>query len=463
VEFRDYLRVLRKRWLVIVVLFLVGSVSALAFTFLQTPQYEASTVVFVAVQSSDSAQDLVNGSSFAQGEVKSYAEAVDTPLVLRPVIAQLGLNETPAKLAESVTGNATVDTVNISIVVTDPSASRAAKVANAVTSSFRQVVQKITRPSGGSSSPVSVSVLQPATVPKQATSPNIKLDIALGALAGLALGIAIAVLIEVLDTRVRSERDIQAIIATPIIGGIAFDPNAARRPLIVQDDPHSVRAESFRSLRTNLQFLQVDGGPKTYVVTSSVPHEGKTTTSANLAIVLADSHASVVIVDADLRRPKLAEYMGLEGAVGLTDVIIGRAKLADAIQPWGDQSLYVLPAGAIPPNPSELLGSAAMALLITELESQFDFVLVDLPPLLPVTDAALVSKLTRGALLVVAAGRTHRAEFAGAVGVLENVDAHIAGVIMTMLPTKGPDAQGYGAYGYGKYGYTSTAVNPAQI
>jgi succinoglycan biosynthesis transport protein ExoP len=301
--------------------------------------------------------------------------------------------------------------------------------------------------------------LQPATIPKQPISPNLKLDIALGALVGLALGAGIAVLTEVFDTRIRSERDIEAIIAAPIIGGISFDPEAVRRPLIVQDDPHSARAESFRSLRTNLQFLEVDGGPRTFIVSSSIPHEGKTTTTANLAIVLADSHASVVIVDADLRRPKLADYMGLEGAVGLSDVVIGRANLADVLQPWGDQGLYVLPAGTIPPNPSELLGSAAMARVLKDLESQFDVVLLDLPPLLPVTDAALMSKMARGVLLVVAAGRTHRGEFAGAVGVLENVGAHVAGVIMTMLPTKGPDAHRYGGYGYGQYGYTSLAAD----
>jgi succinoglycan biosynthesis transport protein ExoP len=206
--------------------------------------------------------------------------------------------------------------------------------------------------------------------------------------------------------------------------------------------------------------LEVESGGRSFVITSSIPSEGKTTTSANLAIALADSGAQVVIIDGDLRRPKLASYMGLEGAVGLTDVLISRTELADALQPWGRGNLVVLPAGTVPPNPSELLGSRAMASLIQTLEAEFDVVLIDLPPLLPVTDAALVSKLTRGALVVVAAGRTHKGELAGAIATLENVGANVAGVILTMLPTKGPDAYGYGRYGYGQYGYASDAEAP---
>jgi capsular exopolysaccharide synthesis family protein len=465
VELRDYLRILRKRWIIIVVLTLVGVAAAAAASILTTPEYEASTIVFVSVQSDTNVQDLASGNNFTQGQVKSYAEAVSTPLVLDPVIRRLNLNESAAKLALSVTGTSELDTVNITITATDPSPTRAANIANAVTESFRTTIAQITKPASGHTSPVSASVLQPATVPTDPTSPNTKLDIALGLLVGLAIGVGLAVLIDVLDTRIRGKRDVTLITNAPIIGGIALDPNAVTRPLIVQDDPHSPRAESFRILRTNLQFLEVEPGPKSFVMTSAVPGEGKTTTSANLAITIAESGAKVVILDADLRRPKLAEYLGLEGGVGLSDVLIGRVPLADALQPWGRGTLNVLPAGSIPPNPSELLGSTAMAALLRTLETQFDVVIIDLPPLLPVTDAALVSKLTRGTLVVVAAGNTHKGEFAAAISALENVGANVAGVIITMLPTKGPDAYGYGRYGYGRYGYggysSSVTTTPA--
>jgi succinoglycan biosynthesis transport protein ExoP len=456
-ELRDYLRILRKRWIVIVVMTLLGLACAAASTIVTTPTYQASTLVYVQVQSSGTVGELAQGSTFIQSQIKSFAEVVSTPRVLDSAIKSLRLDESASHLSESVQASAPIDSVNIEITVKRASPSEAADIANAVTASFRNVVGEITAStSTAAASQVSVSILRDATIPENPISPNTPLNLALGFLAGLAFGLSIAVLRETLDTRVRGERDVSAITSAPIIGGISFDPSAVDKPLIVQDDPRSVRAEAFRTLRTNLQFLDVESGARSFVITSSIPSEGKTTTSANLAIALADSGARVVIIDGDLRRPKLASYMGLEGAVGLTDVLISRVELEDALQPWGRNNLVVLPAGTVPPNPSELLGSRTMASLVHSLEAEFDVVLIDLPPLLPVTDAALVSKLTRGAIIVVAAGRTHKGELAGAISTLENVGANVAGVVLTMLPTKGPDAYGYGGYGYGQYGYVQT-------
>jgi capsular exopolysaccharide synthesis family protein len=245
---------------------------------------------------------------------------------------------------------------------------------------------------------------------------------------------------------------VEQVTDVPILGGIVFDPKAKERPLIVHVDPRSPRAESFRTLRTNLQFLDVGRTDRSFVVTSSIESEGKSTTGANLAIALADAGSRVLLVDADLRRPKVADYMGLEGAVGLTDVLIGRAELKDVIQQWGRGKLFVLPAGKIPPNPSELLGSARMTHFIGEFNRTFDVVIFDSPPLLPVTDAAILAKNVGGAIIIVAAGRTHKNQLKGAVASLNNVGAPISGLVLTMLPTKGPDAYGYGHYGYG-YGY----------
>jgi succinoglycan biosynthesis transport protein ExoP len=456
VDIRDYLRILRKHWVTIVCMTLLGVASAAGSTILTTPTYQASTLVYIQVQSSGTVGELAQGSSFVQSQVKSFAEVVSTPRVLDSAIKTLRLDESAEQLAKSVTASAPLDSVNVQITVTRDSPADASEIADAVTASFQEVVGEITTSTGPTpTSQVSVSVLRDASVPEAPIAPNTQMNLIIGFLVGLVAGLGIAFLRELLDTRVRGERDVTAITSAPIIGGISFDPSAVDKPLIVQDDPRSVRAEAFRTLRTNLQFLEVESGARSFVITSSIPSEGKTTTSANLAIALADSGAQVVIIDADLRRPKLASYMGIEGAVGLTDVLISRAELADVLQPWGRGNLVVLPAGTVPPNPSELLGSRAMASLIHTLEMEFDVVLIDLPPLLPVTDAALVSKLTRGAIVVVAAGRTHKGELAGAIATLENVGANVAGIIMTMMPTKGPDAYGYGRYGYGSYGYSS--------
>ena len=452
-ELRDYIRILRKSWVLIVLLTLVGVGASAGYSLFQTPQFSATSKVFVSTQNAGSTSELAQGASFTVARVKTYSDLVSTPLVLLPVIANLDLGITAGELAEKITASAPLDTSIIDITVTDSDPVRAAETAIAISSSLTDVVAEIETPDVvGAVSPVRLTLAQEATVPSVPVSPNVPLNIALGALVGLALGLGIAVLRETLEMRIRNERDVEQITDLPVLGGIVFDPKAGERPLIVHVDPRSPRAESFRTLRTNLQFLDIERTDRAFVVTSSIEAEGKSTTGANLAIALADAGSRVLLVDADLRRPKLADYMGIEGAVGLTDVLVGRAELTDVIQPWGRAQLFVLPGGRIPPNPSELLGSARMTHLIAEFNRTFDVVIFDAAPLLPVTDAAILAKNVGGAIIVVAAGRTHKNQLKSAISVLDNVGAPISGLVLTMLPTKGPDAYGYGQYGYG-YGY----------
>ena len=447
-ELREYIRILRRSWILILLALLLGIGAAAGYSLVQTPEYRASAKVFVSTQSAGTVSDLSQGNSFTQQAVKSYADVVSTPVVLEPVIAQLGLDETAESLAPRVSASAAADTVIIEIAAQDQQAETAAVIANAVAKSFSDVVAQLVPEDTGGQPQVKITTLQEARIPASPVSPRVPLNLALGALVGLALGIAVSVLRSTLDTRIRGERDLRLVTDAPVLGGIAFDPKAKERPLIVQSDPRSPRAESFRSLRTNLQFLDFGGRARSFVITSAVESEGKSTTTANLAIALSDAGARVAVIDADLRRPKLASYLGLEGAVGLTDVLIGRAKLTDVLQPWGNRNMFVLPAGQIPPNPSELLGSRTMVTLLKDLEAEFDTVLIDAPPLLPVTDSAVLSKSAGGAILVVSSGRAHRGQVHAAIESLNSVGAEVLGVVLTMLPTKGPDAYGYGQYGY---------------
>jgi polysaccharide biosynthesis transport protein len=450
VELRDYLRVLRHSWILVLAITVIAVVAATGYSLLITPQYEATTKVFVSTQTATSVSDLTQGNNFTQQVVQSYSDIVTTPIVLDPVIARLGLTVSPELLAERITASAALNTVVIEISATDASPELAAGIANAVARSFTEVVGTLTPATSSGITPVKVTIVQEASVPLSPSSPNIPRNVALGLLAGLVLGAATAVLRYVIDTRIRGVHDVEAISPAPILGGIAFDANAVKRPLIVQDDPRSPRAESFRSLRTNLQFLEYGDRAHSFVFTSAIEGEGKTTTVANLAIALADNGVKVVVVDADLRQPRLAATLGLEGAVGLTDVLIGSVTLVEALQEWGSGSLKVLPAGKVPPNPSELLSSQSMTDILKKLTSWHDIVLIDSPPLLPVSDAAILSKRTGGAILVAAAGKTRRNQLKGALNVLDSVGAEVLGIVLTMLPTKGPDAYGYGhaAYGY---------------
>ena len=451
-ELRDYVRILHKHWVLIVACVLLGVGAAAAYSIVVTPKYVASTELYVSVRSGDTAAtgDLVQGTNFARQAVTSYVDVVDSAVVLDRVITELGLDRTSAELAAQVDASSPLNTVLVDIAVTDSDPALAAEIANAVGRNFADVVvNDLEKPEGGAASLVKIKTIQPAVVPAAASSPNVPLNLALGALVGLAIGIGIAVLRTVLDTRIHSLHDIEQVTDKPLLGGIALDPDASKRPLIVHADPRNPRAESFRSLRTNLQFVNVEGRPRSFVISSAGPGEGKSTTTANLAISLAETGAKVALVDGDLRLPKIADYLGIEGGVGLTDVLIGRAELSDVLQKWGRGHLYVLASGRIPPNPSELLGSAAMARVLETLTAQFDYVLIDTPPLLLVTDAAVVSKLAGGAILVAASGATKKQELSGAVRALEAIGSRLLGVVVTMLPTKGPDSYSYGTYTYG--------------
>ncbi|SDQ68480.1 polysaccharide biosynthesis tyrosine autokinase [Quadrisphaera sp. DSM 44207] len=448
-ELGDYMRILRKRWLSVLVITVLGVAAAAAATLLATPQYRATTQLFVSAQTGDSGSDLLQGGNFAEARVQSYADIATSQSVLGPVIADLGLETTPAALAQRVEAVAPAGTVLIDITATDPSPEQAATIAEAVTASLIEVVRTLEQPSdAATAAPVRITSTQGAVVPSSPAWPREELNLALGLVLGLGAAVAVVLLREVLDTRVRGEEDVSAL-SVPLLAAVPQDASARRHPLVVVDDPQGPLAESFRRLRTNLQFATATNGAKSVVVTSSLEGEGKSTTAVNLALSLADAGARVVLVDGDLRRPSVARYLGLEGGVGLTTVLVGRAQLDDVLQPWGDRTrLSVLPAGQVPPNPSELLASEQMAKLVRELEGRFDVVLVDGAPLVPVTDSAVLAEVVGGVLVAVRSGSTRRPLLERALAALAAVDATVLGVVLTMLPTRGAD-------GYRTYSYTS--------
>jgi non-specific protein-tyrosine kinase len=446
VDLRDYLRVLRKRWRLVTACLVLGAAVAAAITWNTTPKYKASTQLFVSARDSGSdLNGLAQGGQFTQQRVQSYAKIVNSPEVAAAAASALDGELSAEQIAGETSASAPLNTVLINVQVLDTSPSRAQAVANAMSDAFARFISDLETPVGASDSPVKVSVVKRADLPMSPVTPNRPLNIALGCLIGLAAGVGIAVLRETLDTSIKDASQVQRERLTPL-GSIAYDKGARKRPLIVHVDPHSPRAEAFRQLRTNLQFVDVDRPPRSIVITSSVPNEGKTTTATNLAIALAQSGVRVLLIEADLRRPLVAHYLGIEGAAGLTSVLIGRAQLSDVVQRWGENGdLHVLSSGPMPPNPSELLGSKGMADLIREAELSYDLVLIDAPPLLPVTDAAVVSAAVSGAILVVRHGHTRREQLAKAADSLRAVDANILGAVMTMTPAKGPGSYGYSA------------------
>jgi capsular exopolysaccharide synthesis family protein len=447
-ELKHYFRILRRNWIAIVASVLIGILGSSIASLLVRPSYVSETKLFVAMQSSGSVTELQQGNAFTQARVQSYVKTVTTPSVLQPAIDTLGLELTPDTLAQSVMANSDANTVLINISVANESPVRAAALAQAIADSLVRAVDELEKPSTGGTSPVRLSVISPASVPAMPSSPNTRLYLGLGLFGGLAVGVGFAALRTVVDTRIRGELDLKRVTESPILGGISYTSDAVKKPLLTQASRQSPRAESFRQLRTNLQFAHVSHESKTLLVTSSVPGEGKSTTATNLAIALAESGQSVVLVDADLRRPMVAEYLGLESRAGLTTALVGLADVNDLLQPWGEDALYVLTSGRVPPNPSELLGSEKMKQLITRLENTFDAVIIDAPPLLPVTDAAVLAQQVGGVVLVVGVQKVRTTDVEKSIAALGMVHAHLLGLVLNRLPSKGPDAYAYGRYSY---------------
>ena len=445
-ELLDYLRVLGKYWISVVALALVGMAAAAGASMLTTPTFTASTSIFFTVQTGGTAGELNQGSAYAASQVKSYAELATTPIVLDPVIERLGLPDTSGALAGRVSASAPTSTsiVNLDVTGTDPS--ETAATSNAVAQQLILVVDQLSPRTPDGDKAVKATIVAPAAVPTQQTSPRVTLNLALGALVGLMIGLGQAVLRSRLDTRIRGEKDVAEVTDRSVVGSIVHDPGAAEHPLIFQADPHGLRAEAYRRLRTNLQFLDLAGRRRSIVVTSSIENEGKSTTAINIASSLADAGQSVLLIDADLRRPTVDSFLNLDRSAGLTTVLIGRAALPDVVQPVGHGNLHVLLSGQIPPNPSELLGSQPMQRLLAEATDRYDTVIIDTPPLLPVTDAAVLSRLCGGALVVVGAGTVRQPELAAAIDSLEAVEANLLGLVLNRLK-----ASDVGHYAYHHY------------
>lgn len=445
-DLSDYLRVIRRNWILILALTLCGLLAGGASAILSRPTYTADTELFVAIQSSGSVQELQQGNTFTQARVQSYAKTVQSPIVLQPVIDALGLQTTAEELAGQVEARTDINTVLLNISASDHSPVQAAAIAQAVANSLVNVVETLEKPKTGGSSPISLSIIKPARAPSSPSAPDTRMNLLLGLVGGLAVGIGSAILRSVLDNRIRGEAELRQISDAPLLGGIAFDQEAVRRPLLTQTPPQSPRAESFRQLRTNLQFANISEQAKTVLITSSLPGEGKSTTAANLAIAMAQAGSSVCLIDADLRRPMIGEYLGLQRDAGLTTALVGAADVADLLQPWGEDNLFVLTSGQIPPNPSELLGSSEMQRLLARLEESFDALIIDAPPLLPVTDAAVLSQHVGGVVLVVGSTKLRTQDFEKSLNALSMVNANLLGLILNRLPSKGPDAYAYTYY-----------------
>ncbi|MFC7548901.1 polysaccharide biosynthesis tyrosine autokinase [Plantactinospora sp. GCM10030261] len=436
----------RRRWWVVLVSVVLALGVAGLVTVSAKPRYAATVTFFVTAPSENGVVGAYQGSLFLQQRTKSYADLLTSDRLAQSVAADGGLGLTADQVQSRISARPRTDTVLLDATVTDTDQPRALRTTEAVAAQFVKIVQAIETRPGEQAALVKVEVVNGPRVSAGPVYPQPLRNLGLAALLGLVVGVGLALLRGVTDTAVRDGETLGRVTGAPLLAQIPYERKARTGPLIVDEGANTPRAEAVRRLRTNLRFVDLQEPARVIAVTSAVQGEGKSTTSCNLAIALAEAGWRVMLIDCDLRRPQIAEYLGLEGGIGLTDVLLGEVELTDVVQAWRDSSLLVLPAGGTPPNPSELLGSKAMADLLLMARDLADIVVIDTAPLLAITDGVVMAVQSDGALLVARAGRTTSAQVTDAVEALERVDARVLGCALNMAKLARVEAAQYYTY-----------------
>lgn len=419
---------IRRWWILIVALAILGAGGAYGAAMTVTPVYQSQASLFFALSQGSTVSDLNQGSTYTQNQMLSFANLAESSRVLQPVIDELGLDTTPSKLAQDVEVSIPQQTVVLEVQVSSTSAELAAELANAIAASLTDAVSDVASVGGPDDAPtIAAQVIDEAVVPQFQALPNKSRDAALGGVVGLLVGLAAAILISFADTRLRTEANVAQVSGLPALGALSRLKDASG--LAVAREPLGSTAEEFRRICSALSYASADQPQRLLLVTSSLPGEGKSFFAANLALTLATSGHRVLLIDADLRRPRVDDYFGYEGAVGLSGVLVGDITLEDAVLQRSETSLSVLTSGRVPPSPPELLSSEAMRDLLQRTSEQFEYVIVDSPPVLSVADANLLTPLVDGTIVVVDASRTRKAQLTAAMKSLSATGAHLVGSI----------------------------------
>lgn len=453
----DLLRIIRKHVISVIVTFVVVFAAVCAYTLLTPPKYTATSQVFATFSASSSSSgtqddygDINNAGTYISNQIKSYPTLATTEAVLQPVIDELGLNTNVAQLGAQLTITNPTDTAFVNISVEDTNAKEAASIANAVAKSMKTVVEDSLY-SSDKKSPVTLSVVQQAQEPESPSGPKIPLNMAIGIVVGLILGVIVALLKDLFSTRIEEAFELQEYIDAPIMGRIPEDDLLKGEVPVIIAKPSSHIAEEYRRIRTNLSFTApVEGtSSRLIVMTSTSPSEGKTTSSVNIAVSLAENGAKVLLIDADLRHPSVANRLGLEGNAGLTHVLSGQASVKDVVQRYWKPNLHIMPAGPKPPNASALLNSQTMKELLKQALTQYDYVLVDTSPLVVANDASVFGAMGNGIVIVAGRDVTDKRDLRDIAAQLGNIDISVIGFIFNYAKDSKKDyAHKYDSYYY---------------
>lgn len=442
--------VMKRAWVVLLVAVLFAGASFLGTYLLITPTYEASTKLYVNNSNDSNSGSISSGDlSTSRNLVDSYIVILNTPETFKDVITYTGINRTPSELSKMVSAAAVNSTEIFKVTVTSPDPTEATLIADAIA---HVLPIRIADTIEGTST----RVVEAASLPTEPSSPSYPTNIILGFLIGVLLVVAIIVIREIVDTTIREEEDIQQTCNYPILASIpdmvaagkgggyykhSYYANSDKHGKSTNKEPELVgggisfaASEAYKLLRTKLQFSFAENGSHIIGVSSSLSGEGKSLSSVNLAYSLSELGKKVILIDCDMRRPTLAEKLKIRKAPGFSSYLTGQADLLSLIQPSGingnDTDFHVISAGQNPPNPNELLSSANMRAAMDLLRQNYDYVLLDLPPVGEVSDAMTVASVTDGILLVVRENYCNRQVLADTVRQFEYINAKLLGVVI---------------------------------
>lgn len=435
-------QVLAKRWKLMIFLPLIAALITYgASQFLFSPEYESSATLLVLPFT-----ETVEGSGVVRHDVESTRQVVESCKQLtlstesmQRIIGELSLNLTANELRESIdikVGDVTT------IAVIDNNPNQAYAIAEHVTQVMMSFITDTARLDN-------VQLLNPAQVPTRPVNQRGVLNMAVAFVLAFMVAVALAFLFEHLDNTIKTSEDVQKYLGVPVLGVIPDfeeDPKEAGNSQMTITDGQSAASEAYRTLRTNVQFTTVDSLTKSLLVVGAHPACGKTTTVTNLGLALAQAGSSVLLVDTDLRRPRLHDVFNLKNFFGLTTMLIEEDLNMNAARhktpvPY----LEIIPSGPVPPNPAELLASRKMLKALKEFQNRYDYVILDSPPMLNVADASILAQMCDATVLVVAYAETTKEEAQKVHQQLQMAKANLIGVVINGIP---PHLNPYGYYGY---------------
>lgn len=447
----QYLAVLRRHLPLIIALMVLVGAGSYAYSHTLPKKYRSYASVIVVPVRGESTSEVVQGSNYVQDIVPTYALLATTPYVLQPAIDSLGLDESPSRLASRVNVVTPLNTVVIQISVTDGSPQRAQQIAAAITTSLINAVDEVS-PTIGTEPAVRLETVSPATLPRAYVSPDSTMYGMVGGLAGLVIGVGIALLRELLRSRPRNGDDLRELTDLPVLGEVPHLGRGANVPRMALQSPRGQVAESLRAIAASLRFVSVDRPTNMVIVTSAQPVDGKSSIAVALGVALADAGRRTLVIDADLRNPSVAGLTGVEAGVGLTTVLVHDCTLEEAVQPWGHPNLSILAGGELSPNPGQLISSGQLNDTLAKARELYDAVIIDTAPLLAVSDALWLSPHTDGIILVTRARKTPNKALRAVLDMVTASHATVLGIVVNGVRT-GSDS----TYHAREYGRSATA------